>query len=77
MTQRFTEVPYEKINPEALRNLIAEYIERDGTFYGESELPMDQRVDVIIEQLRSRKAAITWDLKTESSNIVLKDDLIY
>jgi len=75
MPQRFIEVPYEKIDPEALKKLIEEFIERDGTFYGESELPMDQRVDMVIRQLKEGKAVITWDLKTETSNIVIREDL--
>ncbi|MBU2510227.1 YheU family protein [bacterium] len=73
MPQRFIEVPYEKIDPEALRKLIEEFIEREGTFYGVSELPMDQKVDIVLRQLEEGKAVITWDLKTETSNIILKE----
>ena len=75
MAGRFVEVPHEQIELSALRRLIEEFIERDGTFYGEVELSMDEKVDMVIEQLKSGEAVITWDLYLESSNIVLKRDL--
>jgi uncharacterized protein len=76
MKERFIEVPFEKIDPDALRSLIEEYIERDGTFYGEEvELAMDQKVGMVLGQLRSGKAVIVWDLELQSGNIRLKDDL--
>ncbi len=76
MKNRFVDVPYDKIDPEALRKMIEEFIERDGTYYGVSEeLPMDQRVDMVIKQIKEGKAVITWDRYLESANIVVKEDL--
>ncbi|MCP4756682.1 MAG: YheU family protein [Proteobacteria bacterium] len=69
------EVPYNRIDPAALRALIEEYISRDGTFYGRIELSMDQKVDMVLKQLRSGDAIITWDLDSQTGSVVLKDDL--
>jgi uncharacterized protein YheU (UPF0270 family) len=36
---------------------------------------MDQKVEMVINQLRTRKVLIVWDLEMESSNIVMKRDV--
>ncbi len=69
------EIPHEQIESETLRRLIVEYIARDGTFYGEIEMTLDRKVDMIMEQMESGKAVVTWDLESQTSNIVLKDEM--
>lgn len=75
MKNRRIEVPYDQIDPETLRALVEEYITRDGTFYGNKEMPMDQKIDMVIDQLKSGEATITWDLSLQSGDIVLKKDI--
>ena len=75
MKDRFVEVPYEQIEPETLKGLVEEFITRDGTFYGKKEMSMDQKVDMIIGQLKAREAVITWDRYVKTSNIVLSEDI--
>jgi len=72
MKENFIEIPFQKLDSEILKALIEDFIERDGTFYGEVELPMDQKRNRIIEQLKDKTAVITWNLDLESANIVLK-----
>jgi uncharacterized protein len=75
MKDRFVEIPYEQIDPETLRGLVEEFITRDGTFYGKKEMSMDQKIDMVIGQLKSREAVITWDRYVKTSNIVLSKDI--
>ncbi len=75
MKNKKVEVPYDQIEPEMLRAMIEEYITRDGTFYGEVEMTMQDKVDMVIKQLKSGESAITWDLELQTSNIVLKRDV--
>lgn len=75
MKNRRIEVPYDQIAPETLRALIEEYITRDGTFYGNIEMPMNQKIDMVINQLKSGEATITWDLSLQSGDIMLKKDI--
>ncbi|MBU2645355.1 YheU family protein [bacterium] len=75
MKHRRIEVPYDQIEPETLRALIEEYTTRDGTFYGNKEMPMDQKIDMVIRQLETGEATITWDLSLQSGGIVLKKDV--
>lgn len=69
---KFVEVPWDQIEPQALRSLIEEYINRDGTFYGDREMALDQKVDMVISQFKSGEAVITWNLNLQSGDIVLK-----
>ena len=75
MKDRFVEVPYEQVEPETLKGLIEEFITRDGTFYGKKEMSMDQKIGMVIEQLKSGEAVITWDRYVQSSNIALRKDI--
>ena len=75
MAQRIkkVEVPLEQIEPDTLRALVEEYITRDGTFYGKVEMPMDQKIDMVIRQLETGEAYITWDLYLQSGTIELRE----
>lgn len=75
MNERFVEIPFHTLEKETLKTLIHEFINRDGTFYGEIELPMDLKVDRVLEQLKNGTAVFTWDLDLESSNIVLQENI--
>mgnify|MGYP000595604281 CR=1 len=75
MKNRFVEIPHEQIEPETLRELVEEFITRDGTFYGEKEMSMEQKIDMVIGQLKSREAVITWDRYVQTSNIALRKDI--
>ncbi len=74
MKNRFVEVPFEQIEPDILRALVEEFITRDGTFYGKKEMSMDQKVDMVMGQLKTGDAVITWDRYVQTSNIALKND---
>lgn len=75
MKHKRVEVPYDQIDPDTLRALVEEYITRDGTFYGNKEMPMDHKIDMVINQLKTGETTITWDLYLQSGDIVLKKDI--
>jgi len=68
-------IPYSELSPEALQGVIEEYVTRNGTDYGESETPLNTKVQQILNQLHSGKAVIVFDQKTQTCNIVSKDAL--
>lgn len=68
-------IPYNELSPEALQGVIEEFVTRDGTDYGESEIPLETKVYKIMNQLYSGKVVITFDQKTGTCNIVSKDAL--
>jgi uncharacterized protein YheU (UPF0270 family) len=64
------EVPYERIDPETLRNMIQEFVSRDGADWGESGCTLEEKVEQVLRQLRSRKVKVVFDLKSQTANIV-------
>jgi uncharacterized protein len=69
------EIPYKELDPETLRKLIEEFVMREGTDYGKVEMDLDQKIDMVIRQLKNGDAALMWDTDLQSSNIVLKKDI--
>lgn len=64
-------VPFERIDPVTLRNLIAEFVTREWEELGESACSLDEKIDQVQSQLRQKKARVVFDLVTNSCNIVL------
>jgi uncharacterized protein len=68
-------IPFQELSVEALRGVIHEFVTRDGTDYGESEIPFETKVQQVMNHLHSGKAVIVFDQKTGTCNIVSKDAL--
>jgi len=66
------DVPYERINPETLRNLIQKFVSRDGADWGDAGCSLEDKVDQVLGQLKVGKARVVFDLKTETANIVVR-----
>jgi len=69
------EIPYDRLPPETLRAVIEEYVSREGTDYGEHVYSLDQKVEHVLAQLKSRKVAVVWNAEQESCDIVPRDQL--
>lgn len=68
-------IPFKELSPEALRGVIEEYVTRDGTDYGEREIPLETKVQQVLNQLHTGKAVLTFDQKTETCNILPSGDI--
>lgn len=66
------EIPWQSLSEEALRGVIDEFITREGTDYGEHEIPHQRKVAQILQQLKRDEAAIVFDVHTESCTILPK-----
>ena len=71
----FVKIPVEALSPQALDGLIEEFVTRDGTDYGAEERTLDDKKDAVRRQLDSGDVAIVFDPETQTSNIILKDEL--
>lgn len=69
-------VPYDQLSPEALHGVIEEFVTRDGTDYGEKEIPVETKIAQVLEQIKSGKAVIVFDQKSETCTILRSDDPI-
>lgn len=65
------EVPCERIDPEALRNLIAEFVTREWEELGDNRHTLEEKISQVQRQLQEKKARVVFDLKSNSCNIVL------
>jgi len=66
------EVPYDRINPETLRNMIQEFVTRDGADWGEAGCTLEEKVEEVLRQLKNRKARVVFDLTSQTANIVVR-----
>ncbi|MCD4676308.1 MAG: YheU family protein [Desulfobacula sp.] len=67
-------IPYNQLSPEALQGVIEEFVTRDGTDYGETEASLETKISQVLGQLKSGKAVIVFDQKTETCTILKNDD---
>lgn len=72
---RFDQIPVEALSCEALDGLIEEFVTRDGTDYGAEERTLDDKKSAVRIQLDRGEVVIVFDPDTQTSNIILKDEL--
>jgi len=64
-------IPHERIDPETLRNMIREFVSRDGSDWGDAGCTLDDKVAQVLRQLREKKVKVVFDLKSATANIVV------
>ncbi len=72
---KFVQIPIKKLSRHALDGLIEEFVTRDGTDYGVEERSLDGKKSAIRRQLDSGEIVIVFDPVTQTSNIIMKDEL--
>lgn len=61
------ELPLDRINPDILRNMLAEFVTRE---WADEASTLEERIEQVLSQLRERRAKVVYDLRTETWNIV-------
>ena len=64
------DIPYEQLKEETLNALMEEFVSREGTEYGEHDIPISEKVEQVLAQLKAGKAHIVFDNETNSCNII-------
>jgi len=64
------EIPFEQIDPDTLRNLIAEFVSRDGADWGDAGGSLEDKIAQVLRQLRDRQAKVVFDQKSQTANII-------
>ena len=67
-------IPYDQLSPEALQGVVEEFVTRDGTDYGEVEIPVETKIAQVMAQLKSGNAVIVFDQEAESCTVLRSDD---
>lgn len=68
-------VPWKDLPPDTLHNLIEEVVTRDGTDYGDTEIPTATKVEQVREQLKKEQVFVVFDETTESVSVLSKEQL--
>lgn len=62
-------VPWDRLSPAALRSVTEEFVTREGTEYGEHDVPLEDKVAQVRRQLERGEVVVLFDLKTETVNL--------
>jgi uncharacterized protein YheU (UPF0270 family) len=65
-------VPHTELSADALKGVIESFVLREGTDYGERDVPFETKVLQVRGQLERGEADIVYDPNTESVGIVLR-----
>lgn len=64
--QRGTEIPADRLSPETLRNVIEEYVTRDGT----DLIDADKKVAQVLALLQRGEVGVWFDEETGTCNVL-------
>jgi hypothetical protein len=64
-------VPHTELSEEALQGVVESFVLREGTDYGERDVPFDAKVAQVIRQLERGEARIMFDPETQSVHLVV------
>jgi uncharacterized protein len=70
MYEEAIDIPLERINPETLRMMIEEFVTREWSELADSDHTLDEKIEQVMQQLKSRQARVVYDSLTESWNII-------
>ena len=65
-------VPHTELSANALTGLIESFVLREGTDYGERDVPFETKVGQVRRQLERCEAEIVFDPNTETVGIVVR-----
>lgn len=64
------EIPYSDLSAEALRGVVESFVLREGTDYGAREWSLDEKVQLVMQQLRGGGAAIVFEPTAQTVTIL-------
>jgi uncharacterized protein YheU (UPF0270 family) len=70
------EIPHTALEPDTLRNLVEEFVTREGTDYGDYTGSLADKVRQVLRQIESGRAVILYDADSASCHIELRDRLV-
>jgi uncharacterized protein YheU (UPF0270 family) len=66
-------IPHTALSPEALQNLLEEFVTREGTDYGSHTYSLADKVQHVLRQIESGRAVILYDPRTSTCHIEVPD----
>jgi len=65
------EIPWDRIDPDTLRNMISEFVTREWAELSDSGYTLDEKIGQVLRQLLDKKARVVFDLSSQTCNIVV------
>jgi len=62
-------IPWDELSEDALMGIIEEFVTREGTEYGDSEISLEMKCQQVMQQLRDEEAFITFDEEQQTCSI--------
>ena len=63
------QVPWQSLSQAALIGVIQEFVLREGTEYGASDVPLDQKVDQVMAQIKAGRVGIFYDPEADTTTL--------
>lgn len=67
-------IPWQQISPDALNGIIEEFVMREGTDYGESEISFDEKKLNVKHQLNTGDIVLVYSELHETVNLMAAND---
>ncbi len=68
-------IPHTALSPEALQNLIEEFVTREGTDYGAHTYSLADKVKQVRRQIETGRAFILYDPRSSTCHIEVRERL--
>lgn len=62
-------VPWDRVSPAALQSILEEYVTREGTEYGPTDVSLEAKVSQVRRQLEKGEVVVLFDLVSETVNL--------
>ena len=63
------EIPHQRLPPDVLTRVSEEFVTREGTEYGEHDVPMAVKVASVRTQLQRGEAVVVFDPESQTTSI--------
>lgn len=63
-------IPWQQLNPDTLQRLIESYVLREGTDYGDEEVPLAMKTKSVLQQIQQGQVLILYSELHESVDLV-------
>jgi uncharacterized protein YheU (UPF0270 family) len=69
-TEDGVDVPLDRINPETLRKMVAEFVTREWSDLSDADCTFDDKIEQVMQQLKDNRIKVVFDVISETCNII-------
>ena len=69
-------IPPDRLSPDTLDAVIEAFVLREGTDYGDTEVPLEEKVAQVRRQIGQGDIVVVYDESLEACNLLTKSDFL-